>query len=293
MSDAVVRVKESRLDWLTLTFKEGAKWQPARIRAQHLVENEEQDGEDRATFSWQGYSGESCGRVRYGVRDDGALLQLSGALADDHFVHLQPLATNVPRIDLAVTVELPENHPNPVTEGYASGPFAPPGRGKPIDYQIIRHSRKGDTLYVGARTSQRYGRIYNKWNESQLDWYRGCYRYELEAKGRLGSRLAAALAGVADRGSATRAIVHDYFTGRGCPAPWTKVGGDLPVASYRPRTADLSRLLWLARQVKPVVDGLRARGRGADVDAALSTDMFAVRTWGLDDGGSTALEHYD
>lgn len=269
MSDEQGVVKEAQIDWLTLTFKEGGKWYIAKAAAERALERERADGCDEQLLRFQGYEGRQAGRCGYGTRDDGAIIRLSGGLADEGARDLIPLASNVSRIDLAVTARLPDNFPNPMTEGYRLGPTTPVERGTGPAYQLIQHSTKGATLYVGARTSQAFGRVYDKWRESQLAYYRGCVRFELEAKGRLGSRLAVAVAGDSDRGATIRAKVHDYFSERGVPVPFERGGGDLRVASYRPRTDDLSRILWLGTQVKGVVDELRARGRGADVDAAL------------------------
>jgi DNA relaxase NicK len=269
-------IKESQVDWLTATFKDGGKWQAAKIRLQGALSEEAEDGEDIRPFRFQGYSGEQAGRVGYGVRDDGALMRLSGSVSDALLGHLLPLTSNVSRIDLAVTADLTGIPVNPVVEGYKSGREAATHGGTRSDFQIIRHSRKGDTLYTGARTSQRFGRIYNKFSESQLAFYAGCYRWELEAKGKLATRLAIAVADSADRHGAIRTVVHDYYKRLGCTPPWDEHSPDLHISAYRPRTTRLSRLLWLARQVKPVIDKLIAEGHADDVYAALAVDPFRL-----------------
>jgi hypothetical protein len=273
MSDAAQPVKESQIDWLTLTFKEGGKWIAARLAAEHALELEKADGCDEQDLRFQGYSGWQAGRVGFGTRDDGGILRLSGALADEGAADLIPLASNVSRIDVAVTAQLPDGFPNPMLEGFKVGPATPAIHGQRPNYQLIQHSTQGTTLYVGARTSQAFGRCYDKWRQSELAYYAHCVRFELEAKGKLGSRLALALAGDPDRRSSIRATVHDYFSQRGVPCPFDRGCGDLHVASYRPRTDDLSRILWLGRQVKPVIDELRSRGRMADIAAALGVTL--------------------
>lgn len=264
------------MDWLTLTFKEGGKWEAARVAAQHALQREVADGEDEKPLRFQGYDGCQAGRVGYGTRDDGAIIRLSGSLADEGLRDLLPLASNVSRIDLALTLSLPPTWPNPMKEGFRVGPTIKPARGAAPDYQLIEHSRQGTTLYVGARTSPRFGRVYDKWKQSQLDFYRGCTRYELEAKGRLAARVAAAVAGAADRRSTIRVYVRDYFQPRGVDVPYDETDADLHLSLYRPRTSDFSRLHWLGTQVKGVIDDLRARGRDADVDAALGTNVEAI-----------------
>jgi hypothetical protein len=276
MSEQSGTVKESQVDWLTLTFREGGKWEAAKVAAEHALEREISDGENEQLLRFQGYDGRQAGRVGFGTRDDGALIRLSGALADAGLADLLPLASNVSRIDLAVTIKLPADYPNPMKEGFRLGPTIKPARGAAPDYQLIEHSRQGTTLYVGSRTSPRFGRVYDKWKQSQLAFYAGCTRYELEAKSKLAARVAAAVAGAPDRRGTIRVLVRNYFQPRGVLIPDDEADDDLHISAYRPRTSDLSRLHWLGTQVKGVTDDLRARGRGADVDAALGTNAEAI-----------------
>jgi hypothetical protein len=55
--------------------------------------------------------------------------------------------------------------------------------GRHWDTTLIRKNRKAETLYIGSRTSERYGRIYDKFKESGKLEYAGCVRYEIELKG--------------------------------------------------------------------------------------------------------------
>src|SRR3989304_8119925 len=142
MSDDRPTVKESQVDWLTLTFREGGPWVAARLAAEHALDREKEDGADESVLRFQGYDGPQAGRVGVGVRDDGGLLRLSGELADAGLRDLLPLASNVSRIDLAVTVKLPPNYPNPMKEGFRLGPATKPARGTAPDYPIIQHSRQ-------------------------------------------------------------------------------------------------------------------------------------------------------
>lgn len=274
-------IKESALDYLTLTFKPGWNREAARARALALQAAEDAQGEPRKPFRLHGYVGVADGRVAWGDRPDGSLLQLAGATAELEASLLLPLASHVSRVDLAVTVHLPDKSLDPAKEGYASGLAFQPTHGKAPIYDYRERSDGGKQLSIGSRTSPRYGRVYAKFEQCKLPFYLDCFRYECELKGPVAPHSAARAVGSADRGAFVAAYVHKYFSERAVPCYFDTPDPDVRLDSYRPRTSDLSRALWLARACKPVIDKLIARGRIADVAAALGLDYDAYKTRGF------------
>ena len=274
-------IKEAALDYLTLTFKPGWNREAARARAVAVQKTEDEDGEPSAPFRLHGYVGVAHGRVAWGDRHDGSILQLAGATAELEASVFLPLASHVSRVDMAVTVHLPDKSLDPAKEGYASGLAFQPTHGKPPIYDYRERSDGGKQLSIGSRTSPRYGRVYAKFEQCKLPFYVDCFRYECELKGALAPRSAARAVGSPDRGGFVAAYVHKYFSERAVPCYFDTPDPDVRLDSYRPRTSDLSRALWLARACKPVIDKLIARGRMADVVAALGLDYSAYKEQGL------------
>lgn len=281
MSKCLGTVKEAAVDYLSLTFKPGWNRESARARVHVLQDAEGLSGEDSVPFRLRSYVGVATGRVAWGDRPDGSLLQLAGATADAEAAELLPLASNCTRIDLAVTAHLSDSTVNPTLEGYAAGVAYQPKRGKAPAYELLQHSQLGSTLYLGSPTSSRRGRVYNKFDQSRQEWYAGCFRWECQLNSQLAARGAARVLAAEDRRAYISAYVHRYFTERRVPAYFDPSGPTVPLDSFRPRTNDLSRIMWLGLQVKPVVNLLLAHGRQTDVAAALGLGEPSPTSEGL------------
>lgn len=252
-------VIESRPDYLTITAKGDVDRIILEHRAKGILLSEHARGDDLRPLTWRGYDGGQTRHCQYGQRQDSDLLRLSGALAADRLDEVLPLASNVTRLDLCVTCRLPGVTDELIRESYGQGREHQSDRGRAVDYQLLEHSRRGSTLYIGSRASRSYGRLYNKFSESQLDYFRGCFRYEVEAKGELAVALARALSVAPDRGASIQQYVHDHFSERGVEPAFHPTGHRLSVQPYRRRPDDSSRLAWLATQVAPTLERLRKR----------------------------------
>jgi DNA relaxase NicK len=125
------------------------------------------------------------------------------------------------------------------------------------------------TVYLGSRTSERYGRVYDKLAESRDEHYRHCWRWEVEVKGEPAGNLADRLVDAPDAAGQMLALLSDYFSTAGVAPPLIvpRLGERWQIATRS--TDDARRLRWLAEQVRPVLDGLTARGWGTDARSAL------------------------
>jgi len=281
MSQTDGRVKEAQLDYLSLTFRPGWNREAARARVETLQGAEDAEGERAVPFRLRGYHGVAVGRVAWGDRPDGSLLQLAGAPADLEASVLLPLASNCTRVDLAVTARVPKRLGSPVVKGYKAGLTYQPERGKPPAYSLLQHSQLGATLYVGSPDSDRRGRVYNKFTQSQQEYYAGCFRWECQLQRRLAPKAAARVLAQVDRKAYIKAYVARYFSERQVPVYFDPKAPDVALDTFRPRTSDLSRVMWLGRAVAPVVQGLIARGRWAEVQAALGGSYAEYAEQGL------------
>lgn len=120
----------------------------------------------------------------------------------------------------------------------------------------------GDTVYVGSRSSALYIRIYDKWRESKLhdDW-RYAWRFEAEVKEGVGAQYWEGPRNSLPSTAYWAAIVVSMARERGITLPVLLPGemGD-PQRIPRGETDNEKRLRWLARQVAPTVEKLRASG---------------------------------
>lgn len=262
-------VREARVDYCTATVVDGAKRQSYNALGYQLVRSAVADGYDASPFRWKGYDGETAGWATAASRDDSALIRLSGAKSDEWFDILYLAADHITRLDLCVTVQTEEENGNIAQSHADSCERWKAETGRTLGTTLYVTNGQPTTLYLGQRVSDIYGRIYNKSVESPGPDYQRCWRYEIEAKGRVASRLAATLHSRPNRTAYCLAAVRHYFARRGVEPVFEPNGHSLHIQTVRPKSDVDSRLNWLATQVRPAVQWLLGRGLHAEVSEAL------------------------
>lgn len=252
---------ESRLDWLTGTVGLEGRRAEARDVAIDLLTAAARRGDEPKEQHWQGYSGRGTKHIFFGNRPDGSLVKLSGPPADEGLSPLAPLLTHVSRLDVCLTLRTEEDRDRIIREAAAAARAAAPPWGTKPDTKIIDHSRKGITTYIGSRTSQRYGRVYDKSRESGLADYANSLRFECEFKGELGASGAHSLAAAADRRGDVDSIVRSEFGRWGIYVGGEPLNSAVHLEYKRPPTDTDRRLRWLAVDVRQTLVRLREAGR--------------------------------
>lgn len=272
-------VIESRLDWLTMSSRDPSacasllEWRDRRF----AVLGEE--GHREKSYTAYGRAFRSRAQVAIGVGRSDVIAQFSGPEAQRGFADCINWATNVSRIDLAVTGRF-DTPTDTVAEGeYRAAQTAPRGRGRRSELTLILSEDRGDTLYVGSRTSDALGRLYNKWKESRSAEYTGCWRWEVQY--RRGQALATARALQASQApqAQVQATVSSWFRGRGVRAAFgsSAVPLDNRVAS---RPSDDERwLAWARKSVQPRAKQLVARYGWRFVAEALTGRINTYEQW--------------
>lgn len=263
------RVKEVRVDYVTLTARRQETRKALIVFGQTITVAEQRSGADVRPFAWQGYRGLSAGHVTWGDREDGSLLRLGGDLAAHHWRTAARAYDNCTRLDLAVTARRSpparqlaevafERAREEIERGASNGLTS-----------LVMDNRGGQTCYIGSRTSDRFARLYDKEKESAQEEYAGCWRWELETKGDVAVALLRQLVRADDAGPLARATVHQHFTSKGCRPPWPSTGEPAALSIKKPESDDATRLRWLRDQVAPSVARLTERGKLIEVLRAL------------------------
>jgi len=218
-------------------------------------------------WGFKGFRGRSTEGVRYGVRGDEGIVILSGGRAGAHWREIAGLADNITRIDLALTVAFDDARPTLALEFYQ--------RAKEegnANYGYVTTTRGGSTLYVGSRTSQFFGRLYDKSAEqglvSGLVW-----RWEVEVKKPKSGLAVATLIDQDDPKNWIHNYIHQWYTMRGidCPEPGTYRDTALEVGAIV-KTTDKT-IAWLSSQVRPAVHKLINAGLRDQVQKALGLNI--------------------
>ncbi|MCI0561596.1 MAG: replication initiation factor domain-containing protein [Nitrososphaera sp.] len=263
------------VDWLTCTTHNrsiGLQWFDIWRKIM-----EKNGAEFARSWSWKGYDGGSTEGARWGVGAAGWILIVSGNRAQEVWKNLRPAETRVTRLDLAVTIELEARE-----VGLARAHYNAIGdEERQRKYSFVENSKGGQTLYVGSRSSDHYGRMYDKGAE-QKDAAGWRYRYEIVLKKPYATKMLKRLLeksetknGYIETMTDAKAFVWDWFDARQVTPVFLRSSADKIVleTDYTVTTEERT-LQWIQRSVSPAIQKLLRGGRREDVINILRLEDF-------------------
>jgi replication initiation factor len=262
-------ITEVGIDWLTATAQPGQKAASLFLWGAGLLRTREREHNKPLRQVWQRYSGELCGGVFLGQRADGTVLRLSGDQADRWWKSTVEKCDNISRLDTQVTWTDDTYDTERGYEALNSAIYQRRNGGHPFKITHTAEYEGGFTLYLGSRASDRFGRLYDKWQESQEECYRNSWRYEIELKSDQALACAKQLATHAQPAQHVTSTVYNFFRERGVRPPWSPGDGQYFRRVHIPPPDDEKRLNWLGQTIVPVIEGLQTRGLGEQVQQLL------------------------
>ena len=173
----------SGIDYATFTVKTGSRAIQAFDRARAILDQEEASGDKAKRWAAFGYVGWAGSHIGVGRRLDGAIVRLSGALANAYWRVFHAVSDNCTRLDCAVTAHTADTGYS--VAGAARRDFVRwrHDHDRRVKSAYIDGRPEGETFYLGSRASEKYGRIYDKYAEQPGAYTDGTWRWELELKG--------------------------------------------------------------------------------------------------------------
>jgi hypothetical protein len=231
-----------------------------------------QAGEATTDATVLGYRGWQCGSMFYGRRYDGEMCRVSGGASHLLYPEMTLKGWRASRIDIAVDVFVPRHKQSDMLEAYQD--FAREHRvmlkGRPYRVEMRRNEGENGTLYVGARTSSQYVRLYRA-GEKHGEDYRNILRFEVECKERLAHWLWGVLETCTDDAVVLGSLASELLAKRGIvlPSPLPNPDG-WTIPRFKPGKSSLeSTLLWFERQVRPTVRRLMNEDNRGTILASL------------------------
>lgn len=256
----------ANVDWITVTTREdfiAHEWQEIyqgqrqQVKAQKLLTREKR----WKIMSYEGVGFD--GSIRVGFSEKLGWIVIASSSSAEVWPFLIWPKSKVTRIDLAVTQSLlieVEEVPRRYYEALGEKDKAT------RNYALIQNTKKGQTLYVGSRRSEKFGRLYDKGAESgeALPGFR--YRWEVEYKKPSSDELARALNALKERqAEVITAMVFEFFDLRGVPPLFPKSGHAISLAT-KTRVTSLDRKLnWIRSQVRPSIGEIVMAGRSREL----------------------------
>jgi DNA relaxase NicK len=178
------------VDWLTATCTQRESAELMRPIALALAEVQLANGYFGRPWNQSGYEGFNVGHVQYGERPDGCCVRLGSYMAQAHWHRCYEIADNVTRFDVAATFQYESDVAKVIQAFYAPLLRWSKDHGGKPEVSMLCDSAGSRTVYSGRRSSDVFGRIYDKGRESGLAQFDKCVRYEWELKGRRSKALA-------------------------------------------------------------------------------------------------------
>lgn len=269
---------DAGIDYLSVTAKSRERREKLENICVGLAESEFYSGGFARPVSFSGYEGLQVGHVYFGVREDSALARVSSTVAQAHWQRLIETADNVTRIDLQATFDMGQDPQAGIKRHYS---------------QLRRHAKQfkrfprpslfvgqdeSVTVYTGSRSSDRYGRIYDKGRESKSEQFKNCVRYEQEIKGKRALRVAF---GISEGHVCNLCLARTacrFFSERGCLLPALASSSScyevFTSSLHKVTSSDAVRVLeWLGQAVRPSVSRLIAGGFREQLGNALGISI--------------------
>jgi hypothetical protein len=272
---------DTNVDYLTTTFRCPKEWEASVNAIERLIKLPS----NRRPWFFRKYSGyfaaSSRGHIAMGRHAHGGIIQSSGDYSDFLAANTEKWGVpkmRVTRIDLAVTFALA--HPQSLVRQAAEHARD--------DWNVVlpARGRGGGTLYIGSRSSDAFGRLYDKGaelnrfldekNQISTDYL---WRAEVEYKSKR-ARAVYEEFDLAVRSANHRKFVAEtvltWFQGRGCYLP--VIAGERSIVSVASRcTDDVRTVKWLREQVRPAVLRLADNGQLDLASDALGLDASTVQ----------------
>lgn len=243
---------DAGIDWITATQLRGLEGRPFREVSEGLIETQRVAGRDVRRATLRDYTGWRGEHLFVGMRDADAIITASADVAAHHWHTIARAARNVSRLDLQASVWTHGEQPALARMAYQKLKRSPAKRGRPRSFTLIRTHPQGETLNVGKRQSDAYGRLYDwssahKQGEASTIW-----RYEVELKRAMALGHTHTLLGADDHRNMAAHLVYQWFDKRGV-RPTYDLEGDRFSNGYSLTEPNRDTLEWFRSSVSKTV----------------------------------------
>lgn len=256
------------VDWITVSSADSAGSRLLEQEGLRLLEQESHKGQPIRPWAMSGYEGFGCGHVSVAEYNGRVLVRAGAEVAHQHWSTLFALSESCSRLDCQVTLGRYSDPQRLIHQCFKQARSQLGKFKRPPAVDLWASNNGSSTLYLNKRSSNQFGRVYDKGRESRLDYYQGCVRFEVEFKSDAARQVAHAIAGKSRQSTDAAAHCSGFFDARGIRAPAAFVSGKhIVLPRSKPDVA--RRLEWLSVAVRPAVLALVALGYHKEVVAAL------------------------
>lgn len=250
------KLVDAGIDYLRVTCNDERNDGRFRQQFWELAEQDQALGYEVQNGGAFGFVGKKTRHALWGKKQDWSMLQVSGRFAK-HMFKLAQEGTQATRIDIQETFHVGEGEVEKTIRTLYNQACAHKGEeGCPVKVKMIEERHRAQTVYIGSRASDYFVRIYDKFEESGKEEYRGCVRVELEVKGRASKALWKAM--VEDGVLISQLLDHlkKIVSKRGIEIPAVGSGTAPEIVFKKDQSREENQLWWLRHAVMPTVTRL-------------------------------------
>jgi len=255
-------------DYITAIAPDSQQLNTLHSYAAQLFRHQKEIGNNAKPWGLAGFKGWKCGSIEIGTLEGDVIVRMHSECAFTNWRKVVQLSHKISRLDLQATIKVPDGPTRRIDKHRVQARrHSHEHHDKPVVRWTADHTG-GYTLYLGARTSTCFGRIYDKFQHTKLDHYRNCIRFEVQYHNHLAKMLAHDLVGRDSPRARIASHVNQFFRSRHVD-PKLNCDSSATISCPRPRSDDDRHLAWLRTQVRPSVLRLISRNRGDEVFRAL------------------------
>lgn len=266
-------ILDAGCDWITATTKQVNQSASLSLWASQVFKHQRAVGNVPRAWGMAGFSGFACGQIQLGMRGDEFMVRLSGQLAQSNWKELYKRSESITRFDVQVTHRDNRDPRRRIRTHYRQA-LSHSSKMKRGPYVTLITGNDGsDTLYLGRRTSNVYGRVYNKGVESGDPHFARAVRFEVEFKDNLAMLVARDMAYAGGFVPYAVARTKTFLESRGLSS--TFLGDPLSRIRVSSTPTDLERKLeWLRKSCRKSIHAILEKNMGDQLLAALGLEVF-------------------
>jgi DNA relaxase NicK len=270
------------VDWISGTLgREELDNQTWMYDCLHALEKVQSYGNTYKRRALLGFDGWESGGCFVGSNETMHYAQFAGKYADDAYIFLEHPKVHISRIDLQITVKYSEELLKEGRYQYARAMHHNKTllESRQRKIHLFAGSDGGDTVYLGAPSSEQRARIYNKHKQSGESAYERSWRYEAVYRNNYASSVYRVIVSTPDAlNTVIIPTVIEFFRLRGVSIlgleHWHGRAADKP----EPPTTDVQRkLLWIRNQVVPTIRKLAELGYAEELMEEIAEAIAAAR----------------
>lgn len=247
------KLVDAGIDYLRVTSQDEGMKGRLLDHYRRVRDEDIRQGHKETTGGAFGFLGKKTRHALMGDKKEWRMVQISGRAAKSG-LRIAHEGTQASRIDLQLTFYVGEGNVERFVRGAYDSACLAGNRGvRPVQVRLIESRHQAQTVYIGARASDVFFRVYDKEQESGKDEYRGCVRYELELKGRASKALWQKLVeGTATLRTALEMVVAMLLE-RGVVLPSDDLDAQDVLMLKRSPTSEEATMAWWRAQVAPSI----------------------------------------